>query len=301
MTTIHPAHLKGNLAVSSLKHNLAQIGILADEIKNDYGEDLILQTNLENVADSFAIRVQVKYITFKKNRRGLYSASFSIDHLWRWISHSDPVFICLYDHVSTQYALINSKSISSLWGLATTNKKTFTVYFSDEDVITDKEKLESHVWEARVSYYSAKIAQLEANFLYGPVESEKIHKKRNDSLLLEIGVIISGFMRATKIYVDGQFADEFLKYLQNAAHNLAKDGFEDLNDAFMLSVLGRVNETTKVGLPRNLMERTTDICGHYYRYMRPKDWKKLNALYPRQWNPFGIKSTKKPASRANKS
>jgi hypothetical protein len=91
MPRIHSAHLKGNVAVSSLKSSLAKIGVLAEEIKNDYGEDLILQTNLENIADAFSIRIQVKYITFKKNRKKLYSARFSVGHLRRWISHADPI------------------------------------------------------------------------------------------------------------------------------------------------------------------------------------------------------------------
>lgn len=301
MTQIHPAHLKGNLAVSSLRQNLAQIGILADEIKNDYGEDLILQTNLENIADSFAIRIQVKYTEFTKNRKGNYSVRFSIDHLWRWISHADPVFVCLYDPSINRFALINPKTYFSLWKISTTKQNSLVVNFSDADIAVDNAALEKCVWDARISYYSAKIAELESRGYYAPILDKVDRKKYSDDLLLEMGVIIFAFMRAVGILRGGRFTPSYLRYVFNAGHNLAKDGFEDLRAAFMLALHARVSDVAKVGLPFNLGERTTDLCGHYYRHIKPKEWRTLNALYAKRWNPFGIGSGKSHRKQRSKS
>ena len=169
MPRVHASHLKGNLAVSFLKQELARVGILADEIRNDYGEDLLLQTNLRNVADPFAVRIQVKFVNLKKRKNGRYSFRFSVEHLQRWIGHTDPVLICLCDPLLEKYALIDPKETLRLWDLAMTGRQTISIQFSEHEIVRNSQQLQDLVWRVRIEYYSAKISQLESTYLYGIV------------------------------------------------------------------------------------------------------------------------------------
>lgn len=285
MPQIHPNHIKGNLAVKALATKFAAAGILSEELSNDYGEDLLLQTHLGSIADSFAIRVQVKYIRAKKTKNEKYAFRFPVSHLWRWVSHADPVFLCFYDGSSQNCWLVDPKTRFSLWKLSTTKQKSLAVYFSEHDLATST-KIGELIWLARVAYYSANIARLENYFQYAPVDAKD--KKSREFILLELGVVLFAFLRSIKVVSTRGIDEKFVSYVSNAAFNLAKHKDLNLRAAFMLALLGRADDLVK-GLPRNILEQATELCGHYFRYSKPKEWRRLSGLYRAKWYPFGIK------------
>lgn len=289
MPKIPSAHLKGNEAVSALVHRLGKIGILADKITSDYGEDLILQTHLKNNADSFNIRVQVKYVSLEKDSRGRMAFRFSIDHLRRWVEHSDPILLCLYDKAAGRFFVIDPKAKFSIWQLAISKLKSIKIEFADEDAVDDS-RLKALIWSIRIQYYSAMIARLESRFLYASLTKEEA-KRSNEFVKNEIGTIIFDFLRVVEVLKHGKFDKHFLTGVSNVTRNFSKKGYADLGlrEAFMLSILARVDEVAEQGLPRNLMENSTELCGHFLRYTNPKKWKELSSYFSGKWHPFGIK------------
>ena len=79
---------------------LNSAGALTETIENDYGEDLLVQTQLEDVADDFHILVQVKGSSLRKTTGGKYSYTFDVTHLQRWTSHPLPALVCVYDELT---------------------------------------------------------------------------------------------------------------------------------------------------------------------------------------------------------
>src|SRR5215208_5301875 len=90
-------HRVANEAVSAVSFLFAKAGAIGEQIRNDYGEDLFLLTNLKDRVDSFRIWVQVKAVFLSENSKREYSHRFEIRHLIRWTYQIDPTIICVYD------------------------------------------------------------------------------------------------------------------------------------------------------------------------------------------------------------
>jgi hypothetical protein len=111
---------RGVLAVCAV---LDSAGALTETIKNDYGEDLLVQTQLGDIADDFHILIQVKGSSRRKTIGGKYSFSFDVAHLQRWISHPLPVLVCVFNEPTGRIFAFYPRQIFSSWFLATTKKK----------------------------------------------------------------------------------------------------------------------------------------------------------------------------------
>jgi hypothetical protein len=88
-------HRIANEAVNAVSFLFAKAGAIGEQIRNDYGEDLFLLTNLNDHVDSFRIWVQVKGASLSKTSKGRYSHRFEIRHLIR-LGVSDRSYDHLY-------------------------------------------------------------------------------------------------------------------------------------------------------------------------------------------------------------
>lgn len=73
MIRIPKNHLLGHSAVIEVCAILNKAGVVAESIKNDYGEDIIVQTQLNEIADNFRIFIQIKGTNLKRTKKGDFS------------------------------------------------------------------------------------------------------------------------------------------------------------------------------------------------------------------------------------
>ena len=153
MTKVVANHRLANRATLAVSTILDRVGALAETIKNDYGEDLIVQTQLNDEADNFRIYIQVKGTTLKNSRSGAYTFRLDTDHLRRWVSHIEPVLVRIYDQSTEIIYAFSPGARFSNWDLATTSKKSLSISISNSDIFNE-DTARHFIWNARIFYYS---------------------------------------------------------------------------------------------------------------------------------------------------
>lgn len=114
MTRIEPSHRVAQRALLAISAILDEAGALCERITNDYGEDLLVHTQLENVADTFRIFVQVKGAALKRNAPGTYSLRLDVSHLQRWVSQVEPVLVCVGLQAKKGVCILSGTAILTL-------------------------------------------------------------------------------------------------------------------------------------------------------------------------------------------
>ena len=275
MTTISPSHRLANKAVLAVCEVLDRAGALAEQIRNDYGEDLLVQTQLANSADGFHLLIQVKG-RFLKFKGGRFSLQFEVKHLQRWATHIQPVLVCVFDAVTKKVFAFNPRERFSPWELATTKRKSLSVNLGPDDLF-DEKIARHHIWRCRTEYYSRMLSWYESNLLYSRED-----KSRAKKINLELNLVVFRFLQGINLIDDSDVFDvEFVASVRNASKNFRKLNCDKskpkllLNDLFVLCVLGQFERVAGgVGLPSNLLLNAGRVAQYFYRKIAPSEWRK---------------------------
>lgn len=93
-----PQHENGDTATTSVKLIWNKIGAAAEEIRQDYGDDLLVQTHLsDGRMDASRLWVQVKGRKDINEKSGKYNISVSADTVLRWVRTADVLVLVLWD------------------------------------------------------------------------------------------------------------------------------------------------------------------------------------------------------------
>lgn len=280
MTKMVPNHLLSQRAVLAVCTVLDRAGAMSETIKNDYGEDLLVQTQLRDSADNFHILVQVKGSRLKCKSNGDFYLSFDVGHLQRWVSNSSPVLVCVYDEVSRKIFAFYPRQKFSLWFLSTTNRNSIRISFGDGDVFNE-DTAKSFIWKCRVEYFSRMLywyeSQIQDCVEFGHRKSIKTYEK-------EIGIIVFTFLRSISVIRDDEYCDaDFVEMVSNCASNFAKKNMNSeeklgIAEVFVLSLMGFFNKSTGCGLPTSLMLASARILSYYFRVFHPDEWQKADSV-----------------------
>lgn len=134
MIRIPKNHLLGHSAVIEVCAILNKAGAVAESIKNDYGEDIIVQTQLNEIADNFSIFIQIKGTNLKRTKKGDFPFKIDIEHALRWTSHMHPVLVCVYDETSGNTYAFYPRRVFSIWDLSTKIGKSTTVRLNSDNL-----------------------------------------------------------------------------------------------------------------------------------------------------------------------
>lgn len=283
MTRLAKEHQLANKAVQSVCSLLAEVGCLSEKILNDYGEDLLVQTQISDVADSFHIMLQIKGTEKLKSGPRGKKYRFDVSHLRRWASLPNPFFVCIYDESSRDIYAIDPRSLLSLWELSTTNRKTVTAYISEEDALTIN-NINSHLWKARTEYYSRMLAWSEMKNVYSEDLLPRRHKSSNSRELL---LITFSLLASMQVVNDDKIGDEFLNSIINGSINLSVEEGATVRSVFMLAMLGQADRIFGGGLPLNLLEHSTELSAHMMMQFHPDEWTNVKQRFPNDaWVPF---------------
>lgn len=261
---------------------LNQAGAVAEQIKNDFGEDLIVQTQLRETADSFSILIQVKGTRLKRGKDGKLRYRIDIEHLLRWVSHYQPVLVCVYDDTTEAVYSFRPRARFSLWGLSTARTKTLSVVLEETDLFSST-SAKDFIWHCRIDYYQRMLSwyqemQHDVQYL-----EDKLAKRRLHYIEKEKGVVALDFLKSIGLIQEDAMDPDFVYSIGACSENFAKSNAErrdenlKLSDVFILCVLGQAHRTTGVGLPANLMSYSAHVASTYFSILHPELWHQAEA------------------------
>lgn len=291
MTKIPQSHLLANRALLAVSGIFDSAGALTETISNDYGEDLLVQTQLDGEADPFRLVIQVKGIRTRDIASKSKSVRLKLSHLRRWVSHIEPVVLCIYDDRDKQVYAIVPKNRFSMWTLWSSSNRTQTVKISEKDIF-NQATARSFIWETRIAHYSNMLSQFENRQSYVAV-LEKSEEFRRISFQ-EGNIIVYSFLKSLGIIVGEEFNTDFTNSIKHGSRNISEDmkKTEDkrlnLRSVFTLALLKQVQDVAGGGLPTNLMQHGTEMCGVFFREYHQSVWQEAQQLFDgNNWNPYG--------------
>lgn len=252
---------------------LNRAGALTEPIRNDYGEDLLVQSHLKGEADNFRLLIQVKGTSLGVRADGSRSFSLKVDHLLRWVSQSDPILVCVFDDASSSIHAFSPNERFSLWQLSTTRRRSIAVKLSKEDEFND-ESARRFIWKCRIEHFSRMFSWYENHVNY--YESMGGSKSTRKEVRLNGDVVILSFLKAVGIVEDDSISREFREIIRNCFTNLGRDNREkstdfDLESVFTLGLLGQVDKACHSGLPSNLMVHGARLCISFFKHFHPRE------------------------------
>jgi hypothetical protein len=286
MPKVAASHLLEARAVTRVQLILAESNALSEVVKNDYGEDLIVQTEHMGEADPFQILVQVKGSGSIGYAGRPFSRRFRVDHLYRWVVQSGSVLVCVYDDISKRVFAFSPKERFSLWKILTAPSKTLSIKLSEGDEFTAVTARDA-IWKARIEHISGLLALGESRQQYFKLHG--VPKRVMKDHQREIALICLLFLRMIGMVAGDEFCDSVRKQIRNGAIYFTEQwGDEDwsLRHIMMFALIGEVNEVTGCGVPSNIMEQVTEAAGHFYKAFHPNEWHEAERHMRLVWTPY---------------
>ncbi len=284
MTRIAPSHVKASAAVSRVADVFRSAGALCEEIRNDYGEDIILQTQFNGEADRFRILGQVKFISKGPSKDGNIRVSLGADHVRRWIGFVEPFRVFVLCGANDKLYSFDPARRIDVWDIYTTSKRSYTFKLCNGDELNE-ENVSKLVWTCRTTHLGRLMSMAESQLDLAERAGLDVPKGARQSLSL----LSFELLRFLGVAEGDGVNVAYLQNVENAASNFARD--EDglgLRAAFMLALMGQ-EPIAEVGLPHVLIENGTEMAGMFVRNYHPDMWKRLKSLHPTDdWYPFGL-------------
>lgn len=284
MTRIAPSHVKASDAVAKVAAVFRSVGALCEEIRNDYGEDIILQTQFEGTADRFRIFGQVKYLSRGPLKDGMLRVPLGADHVRRWIGFVEPFRVFVFCSANKKLYSFDPSQRVSVWDIYTTSKQSHTFKISEHDELSE-DNVSDLVWLCRISHLSRLMSMSESQIEL----SERAGLEIPEGARQSISLLSFELLRLLGVAEGDGVSSSYLEMVENAARNFVKYGDElGLRAAFMLALMGQ-EPILRVGLPHVLMENGTEMAGLFVRNYCPEVWRRLKDLNPKdEWSPFGL-------------
>lgn len=163
-------HLIGERAVFAVQKVIADAEQTVEEIKKDYGEDLMVQTNHAGRMDASRLWFQVKGTDDSRRHRlkrskGELSYSVSFEHAVKWIRSVDLVIVVLWDVKREEgWYAIPRRQINE-WPGTISGASSTTLRFGEHDQTAETEEnpasmgrftvetMKRLVWESRFEHF----------------------------------------------------------------------------------------------------------------------------------------------------
>jgi hypothetical protein len=267
----------GDIAVSSITSIWNQCGFACEVIRQDYGEDLLVQSSHQGSIDYCRIFVQVKgtrNILRFLTEAGKYRIRISFEHAMKWVRSPDLVVLILWD-VKKNFGLwaFPEESLFPL-DLLMGHSKTVSLDL-DESREFNIDQAMTIGWHARIRHclksFNHAIAQETDEQLHEVVTQKQLPKR-----VRHTGLIIYEFLRLIGGIDENGVNREFISQIQRAAGNLKisfpQDSPEKLRGkALLLVLLARVQDRSGSGLPQLFLHRCSEITTQLLTTMKAFD------------------------------
>ncbi|WP_438036994.1 DUF4365 domain-containing protein [Sorangium sp. So ce204] len=150
------AHTKGALGVAGLTKACLECEWACDPVLSDYGEDLIVQTTLNEEVDTFRTLFQVKCTEKIRARGSSFKWRIRREHALRWHRSREPVVLVIWELASGTGWFALPREQTSEFALLTSSRRTVSVLFEKSSCIT-RQKLEQLAWRLRLKHYEERM------------------------------------------------------------------------------------------------------------------------------------------------
>jgi hypothetical protein len=147
-------HVTGLQALKAVSKVIRRAGYEPEEVANDYGEDLLVQTSRKDRLDASRLWFQVKGTGKIKHHRknGKLRFQVTFDHAMRWIRSPDLVVIVLWDTVErVGWYAIPSEQVD-VFEATNSGTKNVTLRFAEDDGFTE-EAVDHLVWRSCLEHH----------------------------------------------------------------------------------------------------------------------------------------------------
>ncbi|MGW0457207.1 DUF4365 domain-containing protein [Streptomyces tendae] len=270
MTNRPRNHEIASLAVSAVTREWLRVGAAVDEIKNDYGEDLLIQTSLKGGMDESRIWVQVKgRQTVKKSaKRGTLPAlRVPRGHALRWTNTADTVVVVIWDVTQDVGWYTLPQQQFDPFFLLTSQSDSFGLYFHPEDHF-DAAAAQRITWISRMRHAAHQLSQART------AERNYSDREMKDAAQAAHGRAIAaayGFLMKIDLFTEDVAPPEhFDEWVRNAYVNIEDaDYFSTpetrLDGAIHLALLMHMDTIApELGITPVLFEELVQAMGRIY-------------------------------------
>ncbi|MFF4811276.1 DUF4365 domain-containing protein [Micromonospora chersina] len=263
-------HELASRAVASVVKVLANTGAAVEEVKNDYGEDLFVQTSWRGDVDRSRIWIQVKgrERVAARPRDGHRAIKVSRDHALRWATMGDTVVVVLWDVSRDVGWYVMPAQCLDAFEVLTSKEDFLNLRVPDENVFNER-VIRRLTWRARIDHLNRR-----ATTLYAQVqEGEDISGDEYLPFRQKQAHIGFEAVRFFGIMDEAGYTKEFDDRLRIAYRNISladSEGEysveENFDQAVMLLTMATVEEVTEgEGLPWPLLGLVPGMIGTWYK------------------------------------
>ncbi|MFF2402801.1 DUF4365 domain-containing protein [Streptomyces goshikiensis] len=248
-------HRIASLAVAAVRQQWNLQGHAVDEIREDYGEDLLVQICFDGVMDPARIWVQVKG-TAQDCSSGLPSVRIQAHQVLRWSRTADLVVVVLWNVIEERGWFVLPQGNFDPIELRENPSRMLTLSFS-RDRPFDCGSVTSLAWGARIEHTNRAVVYsgvlLDEDLFGGGPAAGSRHRSTWIALLFDFSVAV-GIIQPDGHFSQG-FADAIRDYLLEA-------DLEDLEtatrQAILVAIVSSVSRNcAQSGLPEALV---VDLC-----------------------------------------
>ncbi|WP_157172747.1 DUF4365 domain-containing protein [Nocardia exalbida] len=282
MTKRPRSHEIASLAVAAVSKMWIEQGAAVEEIRNDYGDDLLIQTSWKGEMDESRIWVQVKghdYVTLSSKTPAPRSLRVSSGHAFRWANTSDLVVIAQWDvHTNTGWYTLPQYSISS-HSLLQSRRENISLRFP-ADHILDSASVRRIIWQSRLRSANLLVSSLRfahLNSFESPTKESAVHF-HNEA----VAVIFMLWLKLGASFDDdgrpcGEFHDLVCDSYDNLCDpddELLRDPPERLAGAIALSLLKRLDDLGEIPIEEILLLEMSEVMIDIYEgaYANTSEW-----------------------------
>jgi hypothetical protein len=158
-------HVIGDEASLAVQRLVVKAGFAVETIRNDYGEDLLVQTSHAGEIDASRLWLQVKgtRAIHKYSRTdSQFAYTVPLQNAIKWVRSSDLVVVVLWDLANEIGYFSKPAEQVDEWDQRVNSKKTTTLLFNPKDTFT-AQAASRLAWESRLHRYYGLILAVNAS------------------------------------------------------------------------------------------------------------------------------------------
>jgi hypothetical protein len=263
-------HVTGDIALNQVIDVCIRSGWACEVVHKDYGDDLLVQTSINENVDPFKIWIQVKgtkNIDRYRRKNGGYKYPLPYDHAFKLIRSKDLTIVVLWD-VTRSIGYWNNPRVSiDQWEMYLGPDEIVKLRFSD-DLVFDTDQAQLIGWRARIEHYAILVSHASISDFWVTELSDEASSNRNKFREQTI-LLAHDFLRIIGVLDDKYLDQTFLEYYENAMRNIENKGeFPDFEErrrlAAGLAMMGKLNDIAPgAGMPAMMIELMTQISAGF--------------------------------------
>lgn len=262
------SHVTADIAVARVVSIFTDLGWACQTVEHDYGEDVFVQSAVNESVDPFRLWVQVKGtqdVEALKNKEGRFVWRVSHDHVLRWIRSLETIIVVLWDIKSDRGYWVEPREEFTEWECYLPDRKQASLFFSESKTF-DRSTANKLIWEARIAHYSLLISNAkttEARILKAREKDPGAYPDFRSS----VHTLTLDLLRILDFFGEDGVKSDIRKKIEGSAQRLVKDDPAlSIQKARLSSLLLAIlvyadRKCSGLGLPEDMLREIVKTAG----------------------------------------